>query len=261
MQRQAKQTALITGASSGAGVEFARELARRDFDLILTARRVDRLEAMKVDLTDQHDVDVEVVPSDLGRQDGASQLHHQVGELGRDVSMLINNAGHGRYGPLLEQSVAEMEAMIQLNATSLSILTRLFAEDFKQRGGGYILNHASFSAIQPPSQYAVYAGTKSFVLAFSLALREDLQKHGVKVSALCPGFFESEFLDKAEQELSWLVRRLMLKSSEVAQAGVRGVLRGTPVIIPGIPWKLLNLWMKVAPRSFATGLADFAVMK
>ncbi|MBP86289.1 MAG: short-chain dehydrogenase [Planctomycetaceae bacterium] len=259
MTQDIKHTALITGASSGVGVDFARELAKRSFNLILTARRIDRLEALRAELAEAFDVEIDIVASDLSSSEGANRLHADVRALNRDVSMLVNNAGHGKYGPMLEQSLAEIDSMIQLNTTSLTVLTRLFGEDFKERGGGYILNHASFSAIQPPPYYSVYAGTKAYVLAFSQALNHDLRRHGIKVSALCPGFFASEFLENAKQTPSFIVRLMMLQPRAVARAGIRGVLKGKPVIIPGLAWKALNLVMKMVPRSFATGLADFAV--
>ena len=254
-----KQAALITGASSGIGLDFARELAGRGFDLILTARRLDRLKALKADLVREFSVAVEIVVSDLASREGAEQLHRDVQELGRPVNMLVNNAGLGKFGTIVDQSLDEIDEMIQLNVTALTVLTRRFAADFKQRGGGYILNHSSFSAIQPPPHYSVYAGTKAYVLAFSQALHQDVRGDGIKVSALCPGFFASDFLKKARQKPSFIVKLIMLQPAMVARAGVRGVLRGKPVIIPGLSYKALNLLLKLAPRSFATGLADFAV--
>ena len=254
-----QQTALVTGASSGIGVDFARELAGRGFDLILAARRVDRLENLRAELTEGFGVTVDVLAADLSSRAGAEKLHRDVQGLSRPVNMLVNNAGLGRFGPTLNQSVDELDEMIQLNVTSLTVLTRLFAADFKQQGGGYILNHASFSAIQPPAHYSVYAGTKAYVLAFSQALNQDVRGDGIRVTALCPGFFTSEFLTKAQQDPGLIVKLIMLKPRAVARAGIRSVLRGKPVIIPGVGFKLLNLVLRLAPRSFATGLADFAL--
>ena len=131
--------------------------------------------------------------------------------------MLVNNAGCGRFGPILDQSLDEIESMIELNVTSLTLLSRLFAADFKRLGGGFILNHASFSAIQPPPYYSTYAGTKAHVLAFSQALHHDLRSSGIKVSALCTGFFASEFFDKSQQEPSFIVKLIMLKPEVVAR--------------------------------------------
>lgn len=254
-----EQTALVTGASSGVGVHFARELAQRKFNLVLSARRTDRLESEREALQRQFGVRVDVLPGDLDTRTGARQLFTDSQTLPQRITMLVNNAGWGKFGPTLDQSLEEMESMIQVNVTSLTVLTRLFAAEMRQQGSGYILNHASFSAIQPASSYSVYSGTKSYVLAFSQALRDDLLPHRVRVSALCPGFFQSEFLQHSGQVASFLVRHLTLRPEQVARAGVRGVLRGQAVIIPGWTYKLLNLVMRLLPRTAATGLANFAM--
>ena len=258
MPQASPGTALVTGASSRVGVHFARELAQRGFDLILTARRVDRLRAAKAELDADYDVEASILASDLGSNEGARRLYDEVRQLGRPVVLLVNNAGLGKFGPAFDQSVEEMQAMIQLNVSSLTVLTRLFAEDFRRQGRGYILNHASFSAIQPPPHYSVYAGTKAYVLAFSQALHHDLRPDGIRVSALCSGFFTSEFHEKANHEHGFIVRMITLDPARVAHAGIRGVLQGKPVIIPGFGYKVLNLIVRCLPRAVATGLADFA---
>ncbi len=255
----ARPTAVVTGASSGVGVDFARELAGRGYDLVLTARRMERLEAVRAELLRDYDVHVDLLASNLNSRQGAERLHADVCRLGRPVRLLVNNAGMGKFGSFLDQSLDDVEAMIQLNTVSLTVLAHLFAADFRQQGLGFILNHASFSALQPPPLYSVYAGTKAYVLAFSQALHQDLRRDGIRVSALCPGFFTSEFLAKANQQPSSIVKLIMLPSTRVARAGIRGVLRGKPVIIPGVGYNVLNLLLRFLPRSFATGLADFAV--
>ena len=249
----------MTGASSGIGVDFARELAKRGFDLIITARRQDRLDQVREAICRDFSAQVTVLVNDLSAPDGARRLYDEASSLDQPVTMLVNNAGFGQFGPLIGQTPEMIETMIQVNVMSLAILSRLFAADMKQRGGGYILNNASFSAIQPPPQYAVYSGTKAFVLAFSQALRHDLRRSHVKVSALCPGFFRSEFLDLAGQKPSLIVKCITLDSRRVARAGIAGVLRGKAVIIPGVVYKSLNLLMRFLPRTVATSVADFSV--
>jgi short-subunit dehydrogenase len=256
---KSEPTALVTGASSGVGVHFARELAARNFNLILSARRVDRLEAVKQSLQAEFNVDVTVLPGDLSSPTGAKRLFEDVRQLDQRVTLLVNNAGLGKFGTVFDQSIEEIESVIQVNVTSLTVLTRLFAAEMKEQGGGYILNHASFSAIQPPTLYSVYAGTKSYVLAFSQALRQDLRPHKVRISALCPGFFQSEFFELAGQSPTFMVRRLILPPERIARAGIRGVLRGKAIIIPGWRYRLISLIMRGIPRTVATGLADFAM--
>jgi len=251
--------ALVTGASSGIGIDFARELAKRGFDLIVTARRLERLEQVRDAILRDFPVEVTVIANDLDAPDGARKLYEDVKTLDKTVTLLVNNAGLGNFAPLLRQPPEMVETMIRVNVASLTVLTRLFAADMKEHGGGYILNNASFSAIQPTPHYAVYSGTKAYVLAFSQALSHDLRRSNVKVSALCPGFFRSEFLDHSGQKPGFIVRCIMLDPSRVARLGIAGVLRGKTVIVPGLAYKSLNVLMRLLPRTAATSVADFAV--
>jgi short-subunit dehydrogenase len=255
---KSKSFALVTGASSGVGIDFARELAQRGYDLVLTARRADRLTAVQKELQNAFGVRVETLTADLRSTAGARQLFADAGRLG-PISVLINNAGLGKFGGTLEQSVEDLETTIQVNVTSLTVLARLFGEEMARRKEGYILNNASFSAIQPVPSYSVYSGTKAYVLAFSQALRQDLRPHGVRVSALCPGFFRSEFHDQAGQVPSPTVHLLMMSSESVARAGIRGLFDEEAVIIPDWRYKLLNLMMRALPRTAASWLAEFSV--
>jgi short-subunit dehydrogenase len=252
-------TALVTGASSGVGVDFARELARRGFDLILTARRRERLEQVRDELRAEFPVQVELLTSDLAPPDGARRLYDDVQQAGHRVTLLVNNAGLGHFGPFVEQSLDDLETTIRVNVQALTTLTRLFAADMHARGGGYILNNGSFSAIQPTPHYAVYSGTKAYVLAFSQALRHQLRPHGVRISVLLPGFFDSEFMERSGQQPSWIVRFITLRSAAVARAGIAGTLRGKPIIIPGLLYKSLNLLVRLLPRTVATAIADLSV--
>jgi hypothetical protein len=255
----ARDLALVTGASSGVGVEFARQLAERGYDLIVAARRLDRLEQLKTELEAEHRVAVTVIACDLGLPAGAQALFDEVQRRGLDVTMLINNAGLGKFGPLLEQSVDELQTMIQVNLASLTTLTRLFAETMKARGGGYILNNASYSALQPVPHYAVYSATKAYVLAFSQAARHDLRPYKIRVSALCPGFFGSDFFELARQKPSPLVRLITLDRRHVARAGIRGVLRGKTIIVPGVLYKIGGLLTRLLPRATVTALGQYVV--
>lgn len=252
-------TALVTGASSGIGVDFARELARRGFHVILTARRLDRLQEVQVMLQRQFGVDAFAVPSDLASAGGAARLFADVQRLGRPVTLLVNNAGFGRFGPFLDQDWEELEAMIRLNAAALTTLTRLFAAEMCAQGSGFILNNASFSGLQPVPDYAVYSATKAYVVAFSLALHNDLRRSHVRVSALCPGFFHSEFYERAGQEPARLFRWMMLQRRHVARAGIAGVLRGKAVIVPGVAYKALDVMGRLVPRAFGTVVARFLI--
>ena len=207
-----RSVALVTGASSGMGVAFAHELARRKYDLVITARRLDRLQELAKELEQAYDVQVTPLPWNLSEPQAAQALYDEIRRQSIAVDLLVNNAGLGKYGPLLDQSWKELENMIAVNLVSLTQLTWLFAGDMRERGdGGYILNHASFAAIQAPPDYAVYAATKSYVLSFSRTAAFQLRRENIQVCALCSGFIDTDFYDVAGQQPNWMIRLLMLK--------------------------------------------------
>ncbi len=251
--------ALITGASSGLGAEFARQLARRQVDLVLTARRRDRLEALRDALVAAHNVRVSVVEADLASPGGAEQLYDDVGQLGTPISMLINNAGFGIYGVTAQQNVSDIHGMIQVNATSLTTLARLAAADMAAQGQGYVLNVASFAALQPIPRYAVYSATKAYVVALSVAMHHELLRHGVQLSVLVPGFADTEFHRVARHPRTRLMRWMTLEVSHIVSAGLRGVLGGKTVITPGLGYKLIDIGGRCLPRRFTSGLAALTV--
>jgi uncharacterized protein len=180
--------ALITGASMGIGEEFARQLAERGYDLILTARSEDKLQAIATDLRSEG-VRIQVIPGDL--TDGAlrQRLFVQSGA----IDLLVNNAGFGDYGPLATVDRANQQTMIQLNVLALVDLTQLLLPGMIKRQSGAIINVASIAAFQPMPYLSVYAATKAFVLSFSEAIRAETRSQGIKVQCLCPGATETNF--------------------------------------------------------------------
>ena len=249
------QVALITGASSGLGVHFARELARRNWDLVITARRQSRLLRLQKELQDAHDVQVHPIALDLSGRDGARQLFDEVESLQYNVRVLVNNAGVGHYGPMVDQPLESIDNMIQLNLASLTTLTRLFADRMKATGGGHILQNASFSGFTPVPRYAVYAATKSYVLSLAQAMRYELHRHHVNVSVLCPGFAQSGFFETAGHEPTRWMRMMTLDPAKVAHSGIKGLFRGRAVIVPGLLYKAYALALRMMPRSMACALA------
>ncbi|WP_432840136.1 SDR family NAD(P)-dependent oxidoreductase [Dactylosporangium sp. CA-092794] len=183
----ADQTALITGASSGLGAAFARELAARGAHLILVARSRDKLEALAARLRAADRVRVDVLPADLTRPDAVTRLGAQVDALGRGVDILINDAGFGTYGDVIAADPVRLHDQVQLNVAALLDLTRTYLPGMTARGRGVIINVASLSAFQPMPHMAVYAATKAFVLSFTEALWTETRPSGVRVLALCPG--------------------------------------------------------------------------
>ena len=217
--------ALITGASSGIGRDIARVLAERGCELILVARREERLRQ----LADELPVPCEIIPLDLGTRENCVLLFERTKSSGVDI--LVNNAGFGLYGPFDEGDAQRELAMLDLNVAAMQLLMKLFLRHFEQRGGGYILNVASSAAFMPGPLLACYYATKAYVLRLTQAVYEELRrkKSPVYVGALCPGPVATEFDDVAGTSFS--IRQM--SSRRVAEIAVKGMFRGKTVIVPG----------------------------
>jgi uncharacterized protein len=246
--RQGRELVLVTGASSGIGAETARQLAAKGMDLVLAARRRDRLESLASEVIQKHEVQATVIESDLNTTSGADRLVDALDTRSLAPTRLINNAGFGYYGPFIEQSRDDIEAMLEVNVRAVTILCRRLGEAMAERGHGSILNVASFAALAPIPRYAVYSGAKAYVIAFSQALRHELARQGVTVSVLCPGFTSSEFHDVSRHKKTALMRATELTVEQVARAGVRGMLRGKFLIVPGWWYKLNAITAGIMPR-------------
>lgn len=248
-------TALVTGASSGIGVEFARILAERGMDLIITARRQDRLQTLADELQKTYSVHVDVIAHDLGAHGGAAGLIEKVDALGKDVTVLVNNAGFGLYGKSWNMDPARVSAMVELNMNALTLLSHHYAARMVERGHGRILQVASIGAYQPSPLYAVYAATKTYVLFFSEAMNYELRGTGVHVCTVCPGLTESEFHQVADHIKPRSMDKLMMPARQVANIGIKAMFKGKTVITPGFMNKLSALMVKLSPRSWATAIA------
>ena len=247
--------ALITGASSGIGRDMARGLARRGYDLILVARRTERLEELGRTLP----VQVQTISLDLAQKGNCRALYEQVKD--QDLDILINNAGRGLFGPFDETDLEEELAMLDINIRCTHILTKLFLPDFKRRNKGHILNVASSAAFRaaartpcsvassaaflPGPLLSSYYASKAYVLRLSEAISEELRRAGsqVKISVLCPGPVRTEFNDVAGVRFS--IRGL--PSPSVAEYAIDRMLRGRLVIVPGLDMKLAHLGAHLAP--------------
>jgi len=250
-----KKTALVTGASSGIGAAIAKNLAGRGYDCVLTARRTDRLEALAKELESAHGVAAKVVASDLGERAGASGLIAKVADLGAQVDVLVNNAGFGVYGAFVDQDALRVGQMIELNMVALTTLTQHYAREMVRRKGGRVLQVSSIGAYQPSPLYAVYSATKSYVLSFSEALNHELRGTGVSVSTVCPGLTATEFHEVAVHQKPKWMDLVTMTADDVADVGVRAMLRGRAVVTPGFANKLTALLVKLIPRSWATAMA------
>ena len=217
-------TALITGASSGIGREFARYHAQQGGDVIITARRAGALDALKVELEAAHGIRVTVVPLDLGAPDGAARLYDAV--KGQKIDILINNAGFGGQGAFIERALEADLAMIDLNVSALVSLTHMVSRDMVANGGGKILNVSSTAAYVPGPLQATYFATKAFVSSFSQALDVEMRDKGVTVTALEPGYVKTEFAAVANLEGTGLAAQKGATPEQVAKFGYDAMLRG-----------------------------------
>lgn len=191
-------TALITGASAGIGAVFARELAKRQTNLILVARSQAKLEELASQLREEHKIQVEVLVRDLVAPGAAAAVFEAVSQKGVTVDLLINNAGFGDYGTFAQRPLPKLADMMQLNIVALVELTRLFLPAMQQRREGSIINVSSIAGFQPLPYMSVYAATKAFVLSFSEALWAENRQLGIRVQALCPGPTKTNFFQVAE---------------------------------------------------------------
>lgn len=224
-------TALITGASSGIGREFARLHARKGGDVIVTARRKEELEALKTELETEHQVAVMAIPLDLGAEGGAQKLHDVITKSGTQVDILINNAGFGGHGKFVERELEADQAMIDLNVDALVALCHMFGKDMVAQGGGKILNVSSTAAHMPGPLQATYFATKAFVSSFSQALAEELKDDRVTVTALEPGYVETGFADAADLAGTGLVRQKGKTAAETAKIGYDAMRMGKLTVI------------------------------
>lgn len=257
----AGKTALVTGASSGLGVDFARQLADAGCNLIITARREDRLVALKQELAQSHpDITVDVIVMDLAGRNAARQLHEEITSWERHVDVLINNAGYGHFGWFLDRDCAEIEPMIRVNSLVPQELTHLFSGDMVRREFGRILFVSSMTAYQAVPTYAVYGATKANILMFGEAMNFELRGTGVTSTVLSPGMTSTEFLDVSGQQATWAQRILMMESPEVAAIGLKAMAKGKASIVPGLANKMLVVSTKFFPRAWHKWVA-YAMMR
>ena len=240
--------ALVTGASSGFGVQFARLLAERKANLVLVARRTEPMEALAKELRHRHAVQVVVEGMDLARTGAAADLKSRLDARGIAVEVLVNNAGYGLYGAFLDQPLGKITDMLQLNMITVTELTHVFAQDMVQRRSGHILLTASLLGYQAVPGFAAYAATKAYVLLLGEALHQELEPHGVSVTALCPGSSETSFGDVAGQKFSPLVRLMTIEPRRVAMAGLGAMLRRKATVVPGFLNKATVFFDRLMPR-------------
>ncbi len=255
-----KSTALITGASAGIGRELAKVFAEHEHDLVLVARSKNKLEALARELRADHGVRVTVIAKDLTETGAARSLLTSVRRRKIEVDILVNDAGIIEHGEFMKMKPQRLTEIIQLNATALTEMTRLFAEPMVARGSGRILNVGSAASFQPVPYLAVYAATKAFVLSLTEALSEELAESGVTLTALCPGFTETPMLDHvrdAHGDTGLLPQIFISDAETVAREGYRSAMRGEVVHVSGVFNQLLTTATSLQPRWMRRAVAGF----
>ena len=238
--------ALITGASSGIGEEIAKKLAKRGFNLILTARRLDRLEDIKQQIKAAYNVKVKILPYDLSKKEDCISLYNDV--KGLNIDMLINNAGFGLFGKFIETDLDSELQMIDVNIKAVHILTKLFLQDFCKRNHGYILNVSSIAGYMAGPLMSTYYASKNYVLQLTRAISEELKRaklNGVYIGALCPGPVTTEFNKVAGAEFALSGA----SADEVAEYAVKEMMKKKVIIIKKNYVKALSLVSKIAPSN------------
>ncbi|AWN73157.1 SDR family oxidoreductase [Legionella anisa] len=250
---------LITGASRGIGHALAFEFARHGHDLILTARNQSLLEELAIQIKEKYSVNVTVIALDLSEPKAAAALVHQIEALNIEIDCLVNNAGIGYLGDFVSMDAEYLNALMQLNMTTLTMLTYYFAKKFVHKGQGKILQVASTAAFQPGPFMAAYYASKSYVASFSEALAYELKGTGVSLSILCPGPTQSDFFKEAGMENSFLARGFIgIKSTEqIAKAAYQGVKKNKLFIIPGSMSKILAYSAKFTPDALSLRITSF----
>ena len=243
-------TALITGASNGIGLELAKIHASKGDNLVLVARNISNLLELKKELENSFKISVQAIGKDLSKLNSAQEVFDEVKSMQIQIDYLINNAGFGDFGMFVETDWKKEEQMIQLNITTLTQFTKLYAKEMVKQGKGKIMNVASTAAFQSGPTMAVYYATKAYVLSFSEAINNELEGTGVSVTTLCPGATESGFQAAAAMEESALVKGKKLPTSkEVAEYGYKAMMNNKVVAIHGLMNYIMANSVRFIPRN------------
>ncbi len=248
-----RRTALITGASAGIGLAFARVFAANGFNLVLTARRADRLGAIADELRRQHGVDVRVITADLADPSAPRTLFDELASAGVTVDALVNNAGYGLPGRYASTAWAEQARFIQVMVTAVCELAHRFLPPMLERGYGRVINVASVTGLLPGSPgHTLYGASKAFLIKFSQALALETRRQNVHVTAVCPGFTRSEFHDvnRTREIVSQMPKWMWLDADTVAREGYDAVMRGRFVYVNGAVYRAIVFLVRHLPESW-----------
>ena len=241
-------TALVTGASSGLGAEFCRQLAADGWDLVVVARDAARLEAVAGDLRAAHGVQVDVLPANLASDDGCVRVAERLTATTSPIELLVNNAGIGTYQPFGEAALTFEEQQLDLNVRAVLRLTHAAVGAMRARGAGRVLNVSSVAGFVPRPGNVTYSASKAWVTMFSEALSLQLAGSGVTVTAVCPGFTHTEFHERAAADMTGVPSRMWLEARDVVREGLADTFAGKPVSVPSRIYKTLVGAAQTLPR-------------
>lgn len=237
------KTALITGASFGLGFEFADIFAKEKYNLVIVARNKKKLEDVALELRKKYGIEVTIIVADLSNVNSPKRLYDEISEKGIKIDVLVNNAGSGKYGFFADSQDASSTDMINLNITSVTLLTKYFLTDMVKRHSGKILIVSSIGAFQPNPFGSVYGATKAYELLLAESLSGELINSGVTISALCPGPTKTEFATRAGKKDA----KFAMDARTVALEGYKGMMQGKLIIIPSIKYKIEVFLAKLLP--------------
>jgi uncharacterized protein len=248
-QRSTWQRALVTGASSGIGNAFARQLAAEGTSLVLVARDELRLDDLAQQLRQQHGVDVEVLAADLSDDEQVGDVEKRL-SVSPPIDLLVNNAGLGTFGTFRQLPAGGELQQIDVNIRAVVRLAHAALAFMSTQGSGTVVNMSSTLGLQPMPGSATYAATKAFVMSFSEALHEEARRTPVNVSAVLPGTVRTEFMERAgkAEEFARLPAFMFLSPDKVARDGLKGARRGRALIVPGLGYKVMAAFMSMSPR-------------
>ncbi|TDI89970.1 MAG: SDR family oxidoreductase [Candidatus Dadabacteria bacterium] len=251
----AKETVLITGASSGIGMGLAKLFAADGSDLVLVARREDRLNELAEKLKSEHGIEVHVLPKDLSKKTSPKEIFNHLKKEKIEIDVLVNNAGFGSRGMVSELDTDLQVDMVQVNAAALTHLTSLFLPGIIERGQGGILNVGSLAGFQPGPNLAVYFATKAYVLSFTEALAEEISNPNIKISCFAPGPVKTEFGEKSDLEDSLLFKLSLMDLEPAVKAGYEGFRKGKTIVIPGLKQQIVPFLNRFTPRLIVRKIA------
>jgi len=244
------KTALVTGASSGLGEQFCRHLARRGFNLVISARRKNLLVDLKKEIEAKHTIKVNIIVQDLSKSNSVKCIVDEVSREGIIITHLVNNAGYGYYGALGEQPFSFWRDLINVNQNAMVELSYVYAKQMAERGFGTIVNVSSLAGFFSLSGFNVYAASKAFMINFSTALAGELSSKGVQVTVVCPGPTKTEFDKVAALKHPLAVKRIpSMKSSNVVKIALKAMDKGKLICVPGYRNRVLYYLSRFIPRA------------